>query len=511
MIDPGKRAGRWLLGLLGFLSSAYFLHEHPGWNVNTRLALTYAIVDEHRLTIDSFHALPEYETHDKAFFNEHFYSDKIVGNAFAAIPAYQIARWVTNGLRLPFSPQAKDYVCRVSTVSVAYGLLLMMLAALFERQGVAPHQATGLAALGGLGTLLFPYSTLFYPYVPACLLSVVAYRLTLPRGPDDALSSLPLPRVFLAGLAMGGALLFELLYGLIAIALVLHLLGSQRPLGRGVLAAFVFGVGSIIALIPFWIYTHAIFGRFTIPYEYEYHQIFQEAMASGFMGIHFPPKPGVLWLITFHPFRGLFFHAPILLFAVPGFVAMTRLPHGVMRALVCVGLFVGYLLVNGGYYHHWWGGTACGPRHLIPALPFLLLPVAAAWARWPRLRPAILAAGAVSVALQLLPSGINPQPPLLVPPGFNHVEYLAAGTLDRPYGNPLTQYYLPVLAQDAVARNPGRLLELQGGVSWLPLLALWLGFALWASRSQSLRTSPTAADDMGSEGMASPTTTGQDR
>ena len=47
-LDPGGRGGRWLLLLLGWLSAAHFLQRDPGWNVNTRLGLTYAIVDEHR-------------------------------------------------------------------------------------------------------------------------------------------------------------------------------------------------------------------------------------------------------------------------------------------------------------------------------------------------------------------------------------------------------------------------------------------------------------------------------
>jgi hypothetical protein len=46
------RFGRWVLLFVAWFSAAYFLPRSGGWNVNTRLALTYAIVDEHRLEID---------------------------------------------------------------------------------------------------------------------------------------------------------------------------------------------------------------------------------------------------------------------------------------------------------------------------------------------------------------------------------------------------------------------------------------------------------------------------
>jgi hypothetical protein len=479
VIDPGGRTGRWLLALLGFVSAAYFLQRHPGWNVNSRLALVYAVVDEHRLAIDTFHESPGYETLDKAVFEDHFYSDKVIGNALAAIPIYQVARWVSGALGLPLSSHAKRYLCRTFTVSVAFGLTLMVLAGLFERQGVSPRHASALAALGGLGTMLFPYATIFYPYSPAVLFSLLAYRLTLPKNSEDPVHALPVGRVFLAGLAMGASLLFELLFGLIGLVLVAHLVGSQRPLKRGLIAAGLFGLGAALALVPLFMYLWAVFGRFAIPYEYEYRDVFRESMASGFQGIHFPPKPAILWLITFHPFRGLFFHSPLLLFALPGLVAMTRLPNGPWRMLMCLAIFVGYVTVNGGYYHHWWGGLACGPRHLIPAIPFLLLPVAAAWARWRALRPLILLAGLVSVGLQLLPAGIDPQPPVVVPAGHTAEEYLAAGTLDRPYYDPVTWHHLPSLREGVVAWNPGLWLGLPGGLSWTPLLVIWAVAGLW--------------------------------
>jgi hypothetical protein len=484
VLDPGGRGGRWVLFALGWVSAAYFTPRDPGWNVNTRLDLTYAMVDEHRLTIDSFHEARGYATGDKAVFNGHYYSDKVPGNSFAGVIPYQVARW----LGVPMSPTAKRMVCTIFTVGVAFGALLVLLARLMERQGVSPRHATGLALLGGLGTMLFPYATLFMPYVPGCLLSLLAYRLVLPDSPDDLPQSVPLRRIALSGFCVGLAMMFDFLFGLIGLALLLHVVLTRRS-GPGGTAARIappalFVLAWIVGLAGHFVYSMAVFGSLATPYAHEVDPFFREAMASGLSGIHFPPRLSILWLINFHPFRGLFVYSPLLLIALPGLVAMLRLPHGLPRAFLCGGLFLGYLLANGGYYHQWWGGWACGPRLLIPAIPFLLLAVAAAWARWRWLRPAILAAGVLSITLQLLAAGVDPQPPTPVPGGDANA-YLAQARLGQWYPIPLTTIWLPRLRDGLVAWNPGLAFALRGVWSWLPLVGMWIAAGLWCGLSRN--------------------------
>ena len=85
-------------------------------------------------------------------------------------------------------------------------------------------------------------------------------------------------------------------------------------------------------------------------------------------GIHL----AALWSITFHPCRGLFLQSPILLLALPGFL---RIPHTFWReGAVVLYSMAALLLLNAGYYMGW-GGSSFGPRHLIPMLPFLAIPL----------------------------------------------------------------------------------------------------------------------------------------
>jgi hypothetical protein len=67
------------------------------------------------------------------------------------------------------------------------------------------------------------------------------------------------------------------------------------------------------------------------------------------------------------------------------------------------------LLVNAGYYM-WWGGAAAGPRHLVPALGFLAVGVARAFAH-PRARYVALAIALVSALEMLLLVGVGLEAP----------------------------------------------------------------------------------------------------
>ena len=62
------------LALVLFASYAYFVPS-PGWNQNSRFALTRALVEHGSTIIDESHET----TGDKSFRDGHFYSDKAPG------------------------------------------------------------------------------------------------------------------------------------------------------------------------------------------------------------------------------------------------------------------------------------------------------------------------------------------------------------------------------------------------------------------------------------------------
>src|SRR5262245_3769694 len=69
---------------LSFIAFAWLApQDPPNPQIVTRLALTISIVESSRLDIDRFAD----RTTDKARFRDHYYSDKVPGLSFLAIPA----------------------------------------------------------------------------------------------------------------------------------------------------------------------------------------------------------------------------------------------------------------------------------------------------------------------------------------------------------------------------------------------------------------------------------------
>ena len=198
------------------------------------------------------------------------------------------------------------------------------------------------------------------------------------------------------------------------------------------------------------------------------------AMGEGLMGVGWP-RAGVLFNLTLHPGFGLFWQSPALLLALPGLVMMVRDPEHRRGGLVILVAATGLLLVNSGYYM-WWGGYAVGPRHLIPVLFLLGVPLAHAARRvpWPLL--ALLTG--VGVAQMMIVTATEPQ--------------LADAMTKRLDELPLfgfsTIYSLawPRLVARELARNLGQVvLGLHGLRSLAPPLVALAGAGVWLARRRA--------------------------
>jgi hypothetical protein len=104
----------------------------------------------------------------------------------------------------------------------------------------------------------------------------------------------------------------------------------------------------------------------------------------------------------------------------------------------------------------WWGGSAFGPRHLIPSLPFVCLGILPALES--RLRLAVWLTLGLSIAHALGATAVGPEAPF--------------------EGDQLAHHVYPFLFANHVAvesgtSNLGLYLRLPGVLSLLPLLAIW--------------------------------------
>ena len=424
-----KTPRAWIPVALLVLLPQLWIFQGGGWNQNSRFALARALVTRGSLRIDADAA----STGDLAVRDGHVYSDKAPGVAFGAAAALALAGPVAAALGLepdqPWWWRAVPYAVTLLTVSVPVALTA---GALYEELAALFGAAAALFAIGAvfLASPLLGYAGLLYGHALAGCALALGF-LALRRG-----------AVEWAGLASGVAILIELTAALGAVALFAYAasLPSLRPrLWRGLVAA-------LPPLLLLAAYDAAAFGS---PLSIGYANLPPAqfaGMGKGFFGVHLP-RPQALWQLTFGVHRGLFRFSPVLLLAFAGARFLPR-----RDALLCLGLFAAFLLVNAGYIY-WDGHASFGPRHAVPGLVLLCVPIAAAARRWPK----------ISLAL-LLPS--------LAVCGIAWATRPEASPLDW---NPLQDSWLHFWRKDAIASsilwfNAKDALDYRSGFS-LPMLA----------------------------------------
>ena len=111
----------------------------------------------------------------------------------------------------------------------------------------------------------------------------------------------------------------------------------------------------------------------------------------------------------------------------------------------------------------WWGGFAVGPRYLLPALPFMVVPLAVVFERWGS-APAFKAAAGGLAAWSFLATW-----------GLTLAEQAFPSDSLR---SPLLEHALPHWQTGNIARNVGTILGFEGAWSLVPLALLLVGIGL---------------------------------
>ena len=468
-----------LLFLITFISTSYFFHRFRFWNVNSRLDLTYAIVDDHSFRIDKYVNHPFYETKDRAFFKGHYYSDKIIGLSLLAVPVYWAVKQVFALVHKDPKPDLSRYALTVLIVSLSSSLLTVLLWRLLLLLGQTPSMASLIVLLFAFGTMIFPFSSLFYPYLPSLFFLMTPFYLAIRWKRAGALGRRPSWPI---GLLLGMALLCEYTLAIPAVLILLYYGLALRS--RWKILSCLAGVALPLSL--FAGYNWICFDDpFTLPYRYLDQPEFQAGMGQGLMGIrHF--QWYVLWLITLHPYRGIFFYSPFLFLGYPGIVygLKSRLIDDRRLALIVIVVVIYYLVLNASYYM-WWGGGTPLARHLLPMLPFLAL--AFAWLPQ-RARSLLLTLGFISVVLVGTQSVVEPH---FMPRDANEALYRPWETVRRTgqgFMPIYLQHALPEFLRGRISINPfNRHIFATDGQGWtlLPLLAI--DFVLVILLRRSLR------------------------
>jgi len=360
------------------------------------------------------------------------YSKKGPAPAFLAVPWYLLLLAIT---RLNIGIGLLQGTLLWNGVITGVTAALLWLTA--RRLHYSDHVGIGLALLYGLGTIAWPYANQFFGEPLSALSLLFCFYGILSFRHTNRLVWL-----LLAGCAAAVAITTVVAHTLLLAILGLYLVtfflyvptmdpaetaddpassprsnAHQRaPLTRLFVAGAAFALPIVIAgLLLLW-YNNMRFGNpFSTGYHFDSGEGFSTPMLQG------------LWGLLLSPYRGVFWHTPLLLISLVAFVPFAR-RHPV-EAFVIFGLsFVLFSLYSRWWM--WWGGFAWGPRFLVPLTPFwllpLLIPLAAieerlqrAMGNTPSLSPALLAraigldgfvlaaVALLSVAVQLLAVAVN--------------------------------------------------------------------------------------------------------
>jgi len=481
------------LFLLAAFAFGYF-HPGGGWNQNVRFALVRALVEERRVAIDSFlvydRAAPDTDalrrlpvtdgiieregrpfvltwtglerrpvpvspstapaeatrvkvedvgvTGDVAFHAGHFHPNKAPGTSFAAVPAYALLRAIEG----VFTVHADRWLVLTLnawlTSWLSVGLISAAGLVLFYRLGRQLSGSTTAALFAavalGFGTLYWTYGTMLREHNLIAVALLASYACLLEARPLDPSSRRRLVMVAIAGTCAGASVVLNYVSLVPVVLLGAYLLATtwgRRP----AIPSIAFSVGAAVPLVLLGLYHHAAFGRW-LTTSYRYENPMFVSTTTAFLGVLEWPHPERLVTLTVSPFRGLFVSSPILVLGVLGFRRWwTKADHR-LDVLLFASIVAFFLLFNCAF-NGWHGGWATGPRYLVPAFPFLALPMVYVLDRPARWMWGLLG---VSIALNAFANLVEPDTPVGT-----------AGHAMRPGGakwahSPLLDYQWPLFA-----------------------------------------------------------------
>jgi hypothetical protein len=322
----------------------------------SRLALTAAFVEHRSIDIGPYR---ETLGVDFATYRGRLRSDKAPGQPLFAVPAYALARLAgaDSASQVRIDENLVQWWLTIWSATLPLALLAALL--YVECRRFAPQgTAVAVTLLMVFTTMLLPFGSVLFAHNLAALLAFGAWLLVNRRPVESR-------RALVAGLIAGSAVLLEYELAIVVVVLGSYLFVRERPR----LAAFVAG-GGAPAVVLAWYQWRAFGAPWRTPAAFY-------NLRSGYE----VPSPYELWWM-FGGGRGLWVGAPTAIVGIGAAIWLAANSRGHLRdhAIVALAVVVPYVILCAG-----WSGTPLledpGPRYLIPALPFLAVPLAALWER----------------------------------------------------------------------------------------------------------------------------------
>ena len=467
--DWGDRRSYVLLFCFFSLFYAYFF-QGGGWNQNSYFDTVRAIVERGTMDITAYAR----NTGDAATFNGRVYENKLPGLPLVGAPVYFILYHLERHLGIsPHSSRtatANAHVLTFFTSGLPGVLLLLVLYQNFRRRDATVYESLWLTGAFGIGSLLLPYSGVMMSHLLTACLLFTAWHLisapTLSRGKGLA-----------AGLLAGMAAITDLLAAPVAVLFLAYLYAGRK---RGAILPFVAGAGLFAGILAAHDYHY--FGSVLLSNQAIQPDTFK---TPGYLfGMFTWPTPTLLYWLTLHPYRGLFYGCPVVALSLFSLHRPFRIG---LRTSIPLLVFSYYLIFNMSF-NGWTGGWGVGPRYLIPSLAFLYSLSLDGFRRWPRMARLLMVISAVfmisATAVEVMVPGPNGGPPPPSSPITDSIGQLASGEVSVSSQSMLD--YLPAHSphEEWDSYNLGELLGLSGLFSLAPIAIAMLVFWFFVHRAR---------------------------
>ena len=327
--------------VLNLILSTFYIDIWQNANTTSRALPIITFFEEGTFRIDKYHHL----TVDKSYVNGHYYTDKAPLPTFYVLPIFGTA--VNTGIIQSVDDGSlfgkHIYILGgIFAASIPFVIILLILISGISptAKGISP---VILVMLPVYGSFIFVFTGTFFAHVMSGLLLLLSY-IYLKKG-----------AWILSGLFAGLCFLSE--YNLAVIFAVWGILIVYRQ--RNLKPLIYFALGVLPSLIAIGIYNYHFTGS---PFNmlYKYHTFDQHSSAYGF---GFPTFES-LWGLSFSPYRGVFFYAPILIiFLILAFNRFKKERFGILTNNYLVSPSIVYFLFIASFFA-WWGGWTIGPRFL---------------------------------------------------------------------------------------------------------------------------------------------------
>ena len=479
------RVQSWRVFLLVLLSASYFF-QSGAHNEAARFDQMRSVVEHGEWWIDRFAA----NTSDVIQRDGHTYPNKAPGTTLLGLLPWMLARGLAAQLHLSIGGQIVivTWLLTILMSALPTAFTSLLIVRFLARGGWTEVEAAVGGLAYGLGTLAFPFATLFFGHQLAAGFAFGAFYLVWSAAAQP--NGVPW-RIPVAGALIGFLPVIEYT-GAIASGLI-AIYGSVV---LGLRSAWKLWVTALVAFLPLPFYNLAVLGS-AGSLSYSFYSSPDSAFPAhrvGFMGVSWP-RLDVLKEITFRPKRGLFYANPWLAAALLSPFLLKSFTQVRRELILFTAIALGFLGFNAGFGDsivYWGGAFSFGPRHLLIALPFLAC-LAMTTFRHRMARVPVIILVAITALLMIPPTAIDPRLPYDPPDPFLsfYLPLFDRGLHSSYFWNTFGE---GVVAGGTGAFNVGRLLGLARDLELVPVGALWAAgaFAIFRSAGLMARTGAIA-------------------